>query len=112
MTDEGLEIGPVSYLIVEWPTGSEPTGEAFPLLVDLVDLVESSVHQPSKQGLGVERAAQGQAGQPFREVSVSGQVKAPGTYPLEEGMRVSDLLRAGGSRREPAHQCGTHQERP
>ena len=37
MTDEGFEIGPVSYLIVEWPAGSEPTGEAFPLLVDLVD---------------------------------------------------------------------------
>jgi hypothetical protein len=36
MTDE-IEVGPVDYLIVEWPKGSPPTGEAFPYLVDLVD---------------------------------------------------------------------------
>ncbi|HET7846536.1 MAG TPA: DUF6325 family protein [Acidimicrobiia bacterium] len=36
MSDE-IEIGPVDYLIVEWPVGSPPTGEAFPYLVDLVD---------------------------------------------------------------------------
>jgi protein involved in polysaccharide export with SLBB domain len=29
-------------------------------------------------------------------VRVGGQVRAPGEYPLESGMRVSDLLRAGG----------------
>lgn len=29
--------GPIDYLIVEWPKGSLPTGEAFPYLVDLVD---------------------------------------------------------------------------
>jgi protein involved in polysaccharide export with SLBB domain len=50
-----------------------------------------------------ELQLQGQAGQPFREVSVSGQVKAPGTYPLEQGMRVSDLLRAGGNLAEDAY---------
>ena len=31
-----LEIGPIDYLIVEWPDG-QPTGEAMPYLVDLVD---------------------------------------------------------------------------
>jgi hypothetical protein len=36
MTEE-LEVGPVDYLIVEWPVGSPPNGEAFPHLVDLVD---------------------------------------------------------------------------
>jgi hypothetical protein len=36
MSDE-VEIGPVDYLIVEWPKDSPPTGEAFPYLVDLVD---------------------------------------------------------------------------
>jgi hypothetical protein len=36
MSDE-LEVGPVDYLIVEWPVGSPPNGEAFPHLVDLVD---------------------------------------------------------------------------
>jgi protein involved in polysaccharide export with SLBB domain len=32
----------------------------------------------------------------FRMVQVGGNVAAPGQYPLEDGMRVSDLLRAGG----------------
>ena len=36
MSDE-MEIGPIDYLIVEWPVGSPPTGDAFPYLVDLVD---------------------------------------------------------------------------
>ena len=30
------EMGPIDYLVIEWPDG-EPTGEAAPLLVDLVD---------------------------------------------------------------------------
>jgi len=33
---------------------------------------------------------------PTRIVAVNGRVKAPGEYPLEPGMRISDLLRAGG----------------
>jgi len=36
MSDE-IELGPVDYLVVEWPADKQPTGEAFPLLVDLVD---------------------------------------------------------------------------
>ncbi|MFL5897605.1 MAG: DUF6325 family protein [Solirubrobacterales bacterium] len=31
-----LEMGPIDYLVVEWP-GRQPTGEAMPYLVDLVD---------------------------------------------------------------------------
>ncbi len=34
--DELDHMGPVDYLVVEWP-GQQPTGEAAPLLVDLVD---------------------------------------------------------------------------
>jgi Family of unknown function (DUF6325) len=34
--EEITEIGPVDYLVVEW-SGKQPTGEAAPLLVDLVD---------------------------------------------------------------------------
>jgi hypothetical protein len=30
-------MGPIDYLIIEWPAGSPPNGEAFPHLVDLVD---------------------------------------------------------------------------
>jgi polysaccharide export outer membrane protein len=33
---------------------------------------------------------------PTRIVSINGRVKAPGDYPLEPDMRISDLLRAGG----------------
>jgi protein involved in polysaccharide export with SLBB domain len=33
---------------------------------------------------------------PTEIVHIEGQVKVPGDYPLEPGMRVSDLLRAGG----------------
>jgi hypothetical protein len=30
------EMGPIDYIVLEWPSG-EPTGEAFPLIIDLVD---------------------------------------------------------------------------
>jgi protein involved in polysaccharide export with SLBB domain len=36
-------------------------------------------------------------------VRVGGRVRAPGTYPLEPDMRVSDLLRAGGALGEAAY---------
>jgi protein involved in polysaccharide export with SLBB domain len=35
--------------------------------------------------------------EPTAQVSIGGRVNAPGDYPLEPGMRVSDLIRAGGS---------------
>jgi dihydroorotase-like cyclic amidohydrolase len=35
-TDEMDELGPIDYLIIEWP-GRQPTGEAAPHLVDLVE---------------------------------------------------------------------------
>jgi len=34
--EEFNEMGPIDYLLVEWP-GRQPTGEAAPLLLDLVD---------------------------------------------------------------------------
>jgi hypothetical protein len=36
MTDDLDEAGPIDYLVVEFP-GNKMTGEAFPLLIDLVD---------------------------------------------------------------------------
>jgi polysaccharide export outer membrane protein len=41
--------------------------------------------------------------EPTAEVSISGQVRVPGRYPLESGMRLSDLLRAGGGLSEAAY---------
>jgi hypothetical protein len=35
-TDELEQMGPIDYLIIEWPD-RQPTGEAAPILVDLVD---------------------------------------------------------------------------
>jgi hypothetical protein len=32
-----IELGPIDYLVVEWPAEHQPTGEAFPLLLDLVE---------------------------------------------------------------------------
>jgi hypothetical protein len=37
MSDDDVELGPIDYLVVEWPADRQPTGEAFPLLVDLVE---------------------------------------------------------------------------
>jgi hypothetical protein len=37
MSDSELELGPVDYLIVEWPAGKEPTGEGLTILGDLSD---------------------------------------------------------------------------
>jgi protein involved in polysaccharide export with SLBB domain len=50
-----------------------------------------------------ELRLQSRADQPTMEVSVAGKIKIPGKYPLEPGMRVSDLLRAGGSLDEAAY---------
>lgn len=50
-----------------------------------------------------ELRLQSRIDEPTLEVSVAGKVKIPGTYPLEPGMRVTDLLRAGGSLDEAAY---------
>jgi len=41
--------------------------------------------------------------EPTREVSIAGKAKVPGKYPFEPGMRVADLLRAGGTPDEAAY---------
>lgn len=37
MSDTDVELGPIDYVVVEWPADKQPTGEAFPHLVELVD---------------------------------------------------------------------------
>jgi len=37
LSSTDIELGPIDYLIVEWPADKQPTGEAMPMLVDLVD---------------------------------------------------------------------------
>jgi len=41
--------------------------------------------------------------QPFQQIGIAGSVRAPGVYPFEDGMRVSDLIRAGGGLAEMAY---------
>ena len=41
--------------------------------------------------------------EPLPVVRVDGEVRVPGEYPLERGMRVSDLLRAGGGLSDAAY---------
>src|SRR6185437_4546273 len=43
-----------------------------------------------------ELSTQATAEQPDQVVTVDGRVNVPGKYPLEQGMRVTDLIRAGG----------------
>jgi len=50
-----------------------------------------------------ELALQATLDEPLQTVEVSGNVRAPGVYPLEPGMRVSDLIRAGGRLAEEAY---------
>jgi hypothetical protein len=38
MTQDPLdELGPIDYVVLEWPAGTAPSGEAAPMIVDLVD---------------------------------------------------------------------------
>lgn len=50
-----------------------------------------------------ELEAQAPPNTPSPVVRVGGSVRAPGDYPIEPGMRVSDLLRAGGGLSEAAY---------
>jgi polysaccharide biosynthesis/export protein len=50
-----------------------------------------------------ELRVQATSGQPTETVYVDGQVKVPGEYPLEPGMKVSDLIRAGGGTADAAY---------
>jgi polysaccharide biosynthesis/export protein len=50
-----------------------------------------------------ELRLQSRMGSPTEVVRISGQTKVPGEYPLEPGMRVSDLIRAGGSLGDAAY---------
>src|SRR3954451_6202067 len=37
MEGQDVEMGPIDIVVIAWPAGSPMTGEAFPLLLDLVD---------------------------------------------------------------------------
>jgi polysaccharide export outer membrane protein len=62
-----------------------------------------SGRNPVIEPLMRELDVQSSIDEPSREVSVAGKIKIPGKYPYEPGMRVTDLLRAGGSLDQAAY---------
>ncbi len=50
-----------------------------------------------------ELRLQSNLARPTEVVRVDGRIKVPGEYPLEPGMRISDLIRAGGSLQDAAY---------
>ncbi len=77
----------------------QPGSEADPALVagDRVTVFELGVARTAAiDAVLKELELQATREQPFQAVRLSGNVRAPGTYPLEEGMTVRGLLRAGG----------------
>lgn len=85
---------------------SDPSGNANIALksrdqVFVFDLSDS--RQEVTEGLLSELRLQSRTGEFNAQISVSGQVRAPGTYPLEPGMKISDALRAAGDLTEKAY---------
>ncbi len=69
--------------------------------ITVFDLTSSRdrIIEPILQELRAESTAQ----QPEQVVTVEGRVNVPGQYPLEPGMRVADLIRAGGGLADAAY---------
>ncbi|MCP3953450.1 MAG: ATPase [Desulfobacterales bacterium] len=66
----------------------------FSMTDDRVDLISPIIEQLRLQA---------RSGDPEQVVGLGGQVAFPGEYPLEKGMTVNDLLRAGGSLNQQAY---------
>ncbi len=64
---------------------------------------QTEMRQEQLSGLLSRLAQQADFNEPLQVVSITGPVKNPGRYPLEEGMRLSDLLRAAGYLKESAY---------
>ena len=64
-----------------------------------LDVGRQRVVQPILDELRVQALAN----QPVAVARIGGRVRAPGEYPLEPGMQISDLIRAGGGLEESAY---------
>jgi polysaccharide export outer membrane protein len=99
--------GPVEALSADLAAAiADPASDANPLLAerDRVTVFDLEVgREVVVEPLLEELRLQAVFGRPSQEVGIGGQVRAPGTYPLEAGMRVSDLLRAGANLGDSAY---------
>ena len=85
---------------------SAPSTDANPLLSPRDQVIVFDLEAGRGQYLAPlieELKLQAISSEPSRLVRVSGQVRAEGEYPLEPGMTVSDLVRAGGGLAEQAY---------
>jgi polysaccharide biosynthesis/export protein len=69
--------------------------------IDVFDLI--SPRDEVVKPLLEEMSRQARPSDPMSVVEITGRVNAPGRYPLEGGMRVGDLLRAGGGLQDAAY---------
>lgn len=69
----------------------------------LIAFDAAASRRPIVDPLITELRRQSIPGAPSQVVYITGRVKAPGEYPLEPDMRVSDLLRAGGNLQDAAY---------
>jgi polysaccharide biosynthesis/export protein len=101
-----LPTGPVSVLQVDLRQAWAAPGSVADLPLQLRDRVivptRAADRAEQLKSLTAELRAQGRKDDPARVVIVQGKVASPGEYPLSEGMRVADLLKAGGALAESA----------
>jgi protein involved in polysaccharide export with SLBB domain len=99
--------GPVSTVSADLEAAlRSPHSDADPVLLERDEIFVFDLETGRKRQIGPileDLALQASFGEPGREVAVSGHVRAPGRYPLEDGMRVSDLIRAGAGLQEAAY---------
>jgi polysaccharide biosynthesis/export protein len=70
---------------------------------ELIVFARAGDRQAALAGLVESLQGQAELGAPAQVVQISGAVTHPGTYPLEPGMRVSDLIRAAGTLDQSAY---------
>ena len=83
-----------------------PQSDANPLLAPRDRVVVFDLEagrEPMLEPILEELRLQSVSNEPTQIVRVSGRVNAPGEYPLEVGMTVNDLIRAGGGLAEDAY---------
>ncbi|MBK8293769.1 MAG: DUF1269 domain-containing protein [Solirubrobacterales bacterium] len=102
--DESEELGPIDYLVVEW-TGKQPTGEAVPHLLELVDsglirLIDLSFIAKDEDGsvIELEIAELGSTIEGFKELEgassglISSEDQAEAANALEKGSAAAILV--------------------
>ena len=104
---EGKKGEPITALSASISAALQAPGSADDILLEAGDTVNvfglALGRQRTVEPLLEELELQATIDSPLQRVQVSGNVRAPGEYPLESEMRVGDLIRAGGNLSENAY---------